>query len=761
MDTISLQAAPNQVEALQARLKYDRASAPDADAPQSILATPYQLSGEQERGLVEHCLERLRQLEDESGRVGAAPFSLGAGGEEVPRYPINSFLGRRERFELLYHNRVAWRVADLGGIFAQSNLVVPAVRRITRQMVARSNNYFFATDPWFAAYPEGKMDQELSNLVDRHTKWKFARCGLKPVLEQAVETAFVRNEAVVKTGHRIDRQVYRTLASVLVDEAGKLILTTTGDYIFEDDEVVEMQAPVPAAAPLPSSPVDASGMAPPPEPEPVVQAVRVLAKDPNTVLPSAPIFIQRMIDREVVTFSGPKATILPLGDFLCPLTAADIQTADMVVHLYEVSALELADSIRRPGAVGAQGVNAMEDAQRLVELIQEAATSTETAKTAMTAAGPGEASMAAQTTAAANPTILVAECYLRYDGNGDGLLEEIVALVAVDSRRLIWADYLANVTPDAQRPFAVVRPAGLENRWYGIGAMEVFASSQRFIDLCINRINFAQSTAGRVTFWNPRATLEGTRDPDLILHDGGTYTPIEGKKPEDILSYVTLPEVEIDSLKFLMEFYLQLVQLESGVIHAGDQAVSGMPAANLATGIRNIEKSGQELFALFLAKLEPGLTPIVNRCVLLLYRHLDAQETFLWGEGEAEELLAITPEKVRGLYMNVELLLTRYRADQQLASAMQASNLVERFYAYPPLVQAKVQEFYRTMLRVLQVKNAEEIITAMEPPPPQAAGAMPAMGGGGAGTAVQPPLAPDEAMRELARRPAGVSGALL
>jgi hypothetical protein len=769
MDPTIIRSAPEQVEALQSRIADANPSAPeDPKTPMSILATPYELDGDQERGLVDHCLKRLRELEDDMGATDALDYSFGALGEEQPRYPLDSFLGRRERYSLLFQNKVAWRVGDMGGIFANSNLVVPAVRRVCRQMVARGNNYFFSTDPWFAAYPEGKLDEELSALVDAHAKWKFERCGIKQVLEQAVETAFVRNEAVVKTAHRIERQLYRTLAKVLVNQEGKLILTTQGDYIFEEDEWAEIEQPAPAA--LPS---EAEGaMVPPVEPA-APTVIRVLVKDPSIVMPDTPLFVERLIDREVTTFSGPKPTILPLGDFLAPLTAPDLQSADILVHKYELSALELADSIRRPSAIGAVGVNALEDTKRLVELIQEATHATTQPKTDMRAPGPGETADFATGQETGNPTIVVAECYLRYDANGDGILEEIVALVAVESQRLIWADYLANVTPDAQRPFAVVRVGAPDNRWYGIGAMEVFASSQKFIDLCINRINFSQSTAGRVTFWNPRATLEGIRDPDLVLHDGGTYTPVEGKKPEDILSYVTLPEVEIDSLKFLMEFYLQLVQLESGVINAGDQAVSGMPAGNLATGIRNIEKSGQELFALFLAKLEPGITPIINRCVLLLYRHLDAEETFRWGEGETDQLMRITPERVRNLHLDVQLLLTRYRAEQQLASAMEATNLVERFYAYPPLIQMKVATFFRTMLRALQVKNADEIIQPMPDPGamPTQPGMPPAAGGGGgtitpgmAGTGAGPvgaPITPDEAMRALARRPAGVSSALL
>jgi hypothetical protein len=753
MDPTIIRAAPDQVQALQGRLSdaYEQIDTEQADpkAPTSILATPYELDGDQERALVSHIIKRLRELEDELGGSDVADHHLGSLGEEQPRFGIDTFLGRRERYQLLYENKVGWRIGDLGGIFSSSNLVVPAVRRICRQMVARANSYFFGTDPWFAAYPEGKLDEELSRLVDAHAKWKFERAGIKQILEQAVETAFVRNEAVVKTGHKVDRQIYRTLASVLVDENGKLILTSQGDYIFEEDEWVEIEQAIDPTIPQ-SEPVN-------------VMPVRVLAKDPTIVMPLAPIFVQRVIEREVVTFSGPKPTILPLGDFLAPITAPTLDEADIVIHKYEISALELADSIRRPGAIGAQGINAMEDTARLVEVIREAANDTENAKTALRSAGPGEASSGTGTTAN-NPTMLVAECYLRYDANNDGILEEIVAVVAVDSQRLIWADYLANVTPDAQRPFSVVRVGAPDNRWYGIGAMEVFSSSQRFIDLCINRINFSQSTSGRVTFWNPRATLEGLRDPDLVLHDGGTYTPIEGKKAEDILSYVTLPDTDIDSIKFLMEFYLQLVQLESGVINAGDQAVSGIPASNLATGIRNIEKSGQELFSLYLSKLEPGLTPIINRCVALLYRHIDAEETFRWGEGDAKELLRITPERVRSLYIDVQLLLTRYRAEQQLSSAMEATNLVERFYAYPPLIQVKVQQFFRTMLRSLQVKNADEIIVALDAQQQPIVGAAPNpadIGAAGGVSNPNQPMAPDEAMRALARRPPGVSTPLV
>jgi hypothetical protein len=249
----------------------------------------------------------------------------------------------------------------------------------------------------------------------------------------------------------------------------------------------------------------------------------------------------------------------------------------------------------------------------------------------------------------------------------------------------------------------------------------MFESSQEIIDLLINRWNLSQSAAGRVDFWSPQNTVEGDRDTNLPLNWGKTYTPKAGKTAADCLETVYLRDIKFEALQSMFEFFLQMVMNESGVQHANDANMVGLDSAKLATGIRNIEKSGQEMFALYLSHLEPGLTSIARRAMAFLFQHFNEAEVFTFFEGEVSQIIEIRPEDVQDLPLDIQLLLTRYRGEQVLASSGQAANLVVQFYSYPPHVQERVAPMYRDMLKVLGIPNADEIII----PTPMPLGAPP------------------------------------
>lgn len=133
----------------------------------------------------------------------------------------------------------------------------------------------------------------------------------------------------------------------------------------------------------------------------------------------------------------------------------------------------------------------------------------------------------------------------------------------------------------------------------------------------------------------------------------------------------------------MLNYFTQLVQLESGVMHGGDQEFSGLPSSKLATGIRSIDQSGSEMFSQYILDLEAPMTQILERLVVVLLDNLDKAEAFNYLEGDAMELITITPEDVKSMRLNVRLLLTRYHGEQMLQSNAQAANLVTQFYGLP------------------------------------------------------------------------------
>jgi hypothetical protein len=656
-----------------------------------------ELTGEQEEGLVEHALKRVADLESEMGRDLVLNQNWASSEKmsstQVVQKATDSHLGKRSRYEDVFSNKVDWRPYVFGGIFKESNLVVPLARRIARQMIARAQNYFFETDPWFAAEPEGVEDTLLADKIDRYAKYKLKQLGSKKNKERAIKEAMIRGEAVVKTTHTVRDQLFNTYANVLIDAEDNPILDSAGGFILETDTWVEETAVDPATG----------------QPVPTGSGKLVLKRDGVTEQPQTLLWAQRVIPKRQIIFQGPESPVVYYKDFLCPLTAADVQQADFVAHLYDKPVMELVDLYVKNGMLEATGKARLEAVQRTIQLIRELTNNTSESKSGANQSDrPGDGDdTRASLQDRGEPVAEIAECYLWYDANGDGIMENIMLVVDKKNRVPLFYDYVPNVTIDGLRPFEVVRINEVSGRWYGEGVMEMFESTQNIIDLLVNRWNHSQSRAGRVDFWRPDLTLEGRSNPNLIMNYGNSYTLAPNAKAEEALTSVYLEDTKFDNLERMFQFFMQVAQNESGTANGNDAATAGLDTQKLATGIRNIEKSGQEMFAPFISDLEPPLENILKRELLVLFANLDRAEIFNYLDRdtstgkEIQKIDQITPEEVRNLTMNVSLLLTRYKGEQQLIQGEQASAIVERFYTLPVQIQPFVAQFYKNQLKAI------------------------------------------------------------
>jgi hypothetical protein len=695
----------------------------DGLRPLMPFPTSYVLTREREDELVEHAMRRLKDLESECGRdVCKSGDWHGSNGQvfdseemEGLTNAARSWMGKRELYDLTFKNEVGFRASLLGGVFAESNLVVPVARRITRQMIARAVNYFFSTDPWFAIYPVGEMDKVRADKTDRYIRWKMDQAKLKKSQELSIERAFIIGESVVRTAWANRGQIYKTEATVLQDVQGKDILGVDGDYILEDDLWIEDTIADPATGALTPA------------------GLLVLKRDGKTPQPKTMVWTTKPITRKITHYKGPEAKNVHFKDFLCPLEAESIQEADCCIHLYDMPLMTLADQWKKSidsGADTGQRVKATRDA---INLLRTLASSGEQSKSAQNSADVDSSTKNGGGTGnRTHPVVEIAEFHLRYDADGDGILEDVMLVIDIKTKTPIFYDYEANVTADGLRPFTVVRVNEVPGRWYGIGSMEMFNTSQQIIDIIINRWNYGNSKSARVDFWNAHNTIEGRTNDNLELNWGGTYTPAPGKKAADCLESVYLENNTADQLQELAQFFMQLMMNESGIANANDGNLAGMDSTKLATGIHNIEKSGQELFSLHLGHIEPGVQEVLEKMAKLVFSNLDQLEVYRYfedgegGEGGAE-LMEINPGDISNMEIDTRILLTRYRGEQILESSIRAVQLVKEYYAeIRPEVQERTAELYQQMLKALQVSNAKKIIQPLLTPP-----ILPGAGGGG------------------------------
>jgi hypothetical protein len=718
--------ANSQVDNLSSKLP---TLPPNPDAPKMPFGTAYKLTLDQETALVEHALLRLEQIENQLGKrqVNQAPRNIGGHQFTLTCDPY-SFFGKREKYTARYYNHVADR-AVRNTIYEHSNLTASLSQRITAQMVAKSCSFFYGQpddDEWFNAEGIGVEDAELADKVKKYARYVSKQCKVKERHCQAVEFSWVRGEAVVKTTHQERFQIYKRTATFLVDESGEAILDAHGDYILQEDvwipELVPAATPpAPQGQPMQQDTDNDAGQEPDNDADdmPMVPTGnQILKRDGVTLLPPNPIWKTDVISRRLVTWEGPDSRVCYYKDFLCPIDAPGIQPgeADLIAHLYDKSVMEVAQMFANQLGSGDDGVS---DLQAAVELLRNMISESSLRKSSE---GQPRHDFYEKDTEGSpnNPTCQIAECWLTYDADGDGIQEEIMLVIDRRNKVPIFYEYTANVTLRGLRPFEVIRPMAVDGRWYGMGAMEYFDPEQEFIDLQINRRNFRDGGSGRVTFWSPWATMEGQRDPALTLNNGKTYTLREGYKPEQALSYVTLPD-DTGELKAQIELFMQLMQIKSGVVNGADQQISGLPSANTATGINEVSESGQELFAMFLLRLFPGVQAALSSVVDTIFSKMDARQIFTYFNGDAQEIIELTPDDIRDLALHVSLSITQQRDRQVLQAGNTADAVIDGYYARPLPLQERTKAYARTRLKSLRVPQSDSIIdpldlAAMAPP---------------------------------------------
>jgi hypothetical protein len=692
--------------------------APNPNAPLVPFQTDLRLTREQEKKMIEHAFRRKQQLENESGRDRTIdPTWWNAAGQGVNTalasqglQPSETFLGKRSRYDATFANDVSWRPYTFGpdNIFYSSNIPVPVVRRVCRQMIARAKNAFFGTDPWFSIDPapvpeyDPQNDAERADRIEKFCRFKLgeSQSDSKASSGRAISRALILGECPVKTSYTVRDQIFETTMTVLHDVDGQPVRAGDGNYITQNDQWVDAQ--------------DGLGTM-------ILKRTQGLPPDQWTVEPVAPLWEQITAPKRQVLFEGTESEPIYYKDFLCPLTAKDEQVADTVVHLYDKVVVEFVDLVVKRGLVDDTAEDRIAAAQKMLALINQLNSNSPLPKSAQNVqTRPGDNFISGVSVETGGPISEFAEFYMHFDCNGDGIAESVMLICDVKSQAPIFYDYVSNVTTDGLRPIKVVRVNPVEGRWYGVGIFELFESYQQIIDLLVNRWNFSQSRAGRVDFWRPTDTQEGDRNPNLTMNWGSTYTIKPGVDPDGVLVSKYLTDIKFDQIRTMIEFFLQLLTAESGVSNANDAQMAGLESSNLATGINQIQQSGEELTEPMLQDLKPGIEAVLTREISVTLANMNPIEVFTYLEGQTEGIDRLTPDDVRGLVFKVKIELDTRNDQQKIQLSTAAASLVERFYMLAPQVQQKVAYFYQDQVRRMCPNcDVKKVIQPVNPTGPE------------------------------------------
>jgi len=671
------------------------------------------LTLEQERRLLDFCREKLEQVESDLGRTDFNSSTwLSQPTVDLQRSTATHF-GKRHLAHLVKQQRMDWRAYVLGGLYAESNLHLPITARILGQQTARANKNFFGTSPWFSVDGLSADSDGLAADANAYGRHKLVTLGgLQGNLETAVDLTFTLGECVMKTRHYKMASYFESYREIAVDPAtGQPIIALDGDYIYKTDTFIANE-----------------------------QGVAVLARDGQTPAPTADVMASmQQIKLNLVQMLADRIESRPLYylDFLAPLDSEDIQQQECF-HLYTASVIELSHRFLTDS--GWETADVESQIARIRDLVTEFLPGTPSEGGALsgkprTELGEHHQNMSYQTI---EPQVELVECWVWFDVFGDGVQRSLMVLMDRQGKLPVYYDYVANLTPDGLRPFDVMRINPVSGRWYGQGNVEMFYGLQEHADLILNRYLFAESRAARVDFWDPSKTIEGQQNPNLELNWGGTYRLQPGATSAEALTPVYLTNIKSANLRELLDICLQMATTMSSVGSVNDSQMAGLDSQTLATGIKNLERNGEEMFHEFISKLQPVIESICRRCLRYLLAGVrekdEAQRIEKFFDRASQRLVEIDPAQIADLDFDIKLELTTYKNQAMLQQAQMGYAMVADFLLKPSPIQLRLTSFVSQYLKALEIRNADQIAAPltpeeqmmMMPPAPEAPMGLPA-----------------------------------
>ena len=616
----------------------------------------------------------------------------------------SAWWAKREKYERVaasdFNDRTSRGDANRTTIFDRVNQSLKLVHSVRRFLMARCAKDLFGSKPWFKAEPQGRLDKILAGQIDKHAAWKLDQANYTVFAKEAMGAAFDLGEAVMKTTWKVDTDVYERIAMILWDRVtGAPVVTANGEYIYDTDalsaesgtQVAEnaeggavdtSEGENHSGAPTDSGAApegqEGAGVVDPQEKaeagtpaESSENVGRSFEKAPEITWKEGYEFREHLIEEKTRLYSGLDCSTIHWKDFYWPINSASLEASDCRVHVYDMAVSDL------EAQYDPDGVN--EELQETFDFLRQSSPEPKSEES-LPKKELGEPQ--AIRSDAERPVVKIAEFYLDCDVLDDGVKRRIYFVLALDHQRPIWVDYRATISPRSACPVHVLAINKVKNRVYGRGLFEIYEDAMNAQDKLLCSILFRNAmNADPVKIWNPHMTLEGETDPHLRIEPGKTYTARgPGTKPVDILAIIEMPDLD-DRTWSLMQLFMQLVQVDSGVTNQAQAALSDMPANETATASNALTEISSVIHLFIVEELRDGYKPQVEYAIELLYFRQDEDETYEYLEGQASQVLALADaQTLRNLPMNVEISLTRVRQQQMREAAVAAVPFAQAYY---------------------------------------------------------------------------------
>lgn len=639
--------------------------------------------------------------------MGLDVYSYGGTYTLVPSGRVNTWIHSRQCSRFEYAGDFLHRRA-LGGIFMENNWTLATSGRFVRLLAAKHADDLVGSDPFFAAMPE-KIDNPdqivLAKQTEGYVQDEIGRSNLGSVLAESIRVALVEGERAVKLTYQKDETQYPGDATVMVDDKGEPMMTAKGHYVYENDATIDVFVDqmgnfVKAVDPKTDLDPQTGQLITPPG----LTLQSRLEREPTFIFPPEPKF--KFIEDLMITIehrNGLVADGLFAEDFIYPIFVPRLELADIMAHVYDAPIEELAS--RYPDYY--QKLQKMGESAKYIAIGATGALSAE-GQPQMTS---GEVSRADNSRRLIN----IHETYYRCRVNPKDTKDSWLFMVLDYQNKIpIFVEYLGRMNMK-RPPFGLIR--GIESvpgRAYGVGVFEKFRDRNLAIDLWFNRLALKSSKSGSVTCYYPDAFEETNDGEELVIGDTRAYrvrANEAGEKPygPDHPPVFRLNLNEVD--EYTMEILEKMVQsgeVEFGIFSAADGSANDLNASGTATGIRNIERTGNVIQRATEDMMAGDITGLLEMAVDIILENMD-QEEAKWIPGE-NKLATLNKDEIRNLPRNVRLLLSKSQAQEGINNAEQIKDTIIQYYGLAPALQKHVRSTFIQILKMLDVADADDIL---------------------------------------------------
>lgn len=613
----------------------------------------------------------------------------------------------REKFERIAASDFSHRRTDdieAQTIFDKSNQSLQIVRSVRRYLCARVSKDIFGSSPWFSVKPQGTMDQALAEQIQPHAGWKLDEASYEAKAKEAIGIALDLGEVAIKTTWKKEEDVFDEIQTILVGPDGRPVLDGEGEYFYDTDDAIDAET---GEAPAGEADIES------PEETAEESGLRVFAKDPTIPLPAPGNGFEwqdHLIENKVKLYSGLHVAPIYWKDVYWDLNVACLQEADFVAHEYDAKLDDL------QAQFNADGKNA--EVQAMIDLANETSPGPK-AYAGQPKPEQGESGGVSSHDCGTDyrAPIKITEVYQKRLINGR--MTRVWMVIATEQSVCIWMDYVAAISPRSQWPIHLITVNKVAGRAYGRGLYKVFELAADTIDRLINGVIYRNLyNSDPVKVWNPDLVKGTEVNRNLKLRPGGVLevaqTQVEASK---ILQIIEIPDLDERTWQ-LLELFMQLIQVESGVTNANQGDLSDLPQNTTATGINSMLESSSVLHLFILQEFRDGLNPQLTYAVELLYMRQDEDETYEYLEGQANAVLALADaQELRKLRMNVKILLSRARRQELRQAAMAAIPTGIEFHQLVdsnPDAAKRLRKLFIQVFRGLEIDDAEQMFPTAE-----------------------------------------------